>query len=51
MFLIAKNNPQKFGMTDRKVKKIQKFVVKCYQNFLCGKLYINYLDGLVASIA
>ncbi len=51
MFLIAKNNPAKFGMTDRKVKKIQKFVVKCYQNFLCGKLYTNYLDGLIASIA
>ena len=50
MFLIAKNNPAKFGMTDRKIKKIQKFCAKCYSNFLCGQLYTNYLDGLLASI-
>jgi WASH complex subunit 7, N-terminal len=47
MFLIAKNNPAKFGMTDRKIKKIQKFCAKCYSNFLCGQLYTNYLEGLV----
>jgi WASH complex subunit 7, N-terminal len=51
MFLIAQNNPAKFGMTDRKVKKIKKFIVRCYENFLCGKLYTNYLEGLIKSIS
>ena len=51
MFLIAKNNPTKFGMTDRKIKKIQKFCAMCYSNFLCGQLYTNYLEALVGSIA
>jgi pantothenate kinase-related protein Tda10 len=51
MLLIARNNPAKFGMTDRKVKKIEKFVRRCYDNFLCGKLYTGYLDGLVKNIA
>lgn len=51
MFLIAKNNPAKFGMTDRKIKKIQKFCAKCYKNFLSGQLYTGYLDGLINSIA
>jgi hypothetical protein len=50
MFLIAKNNPAKFGMTEKKVKKIQRFCQKCYQNFLCGQLYKNYLEGLIASM-
>jgi hypothetical protein len=47
MFLITKNNPQKFGMTSRQIKKIQKFVVLCYDNFLCGKLYSSYLKALM----
>lgn len=51
MLLIARNNPAKFGMTDRKVKKVEKFVKRCYENFLCGKLYTSYLDGLVKNIA
>ena len=51
MLLIAKNNPAKFGMTDRKVRKIQKFCAKCYSNVLCGKLYTNYLDCLLTSIS
>jgi hypothetical protein len=37
-------------MTDKKVRKIQKFCAKCYQNFLCGQLFTNYLGGLIATI-
>ena len=44
MFLIAKNDPTKYNMTDRKIKKIQKFCSKIYSNILCGQLYTNYLD-------
>lgn len=44
MFLIAKNDPAKYNMTDRKIKKIQKFCSKIYSNILCGQLYVNYLD-------
>jgi len=46
MFLIAKNDAAKFSMTDRKIKKIQKFCSKIYSNILCGQLYTNYLDQL-----
>ena len=46
MFLIAKTDPAKYNMTDRKIKKIQKFCSKCYSNILCGQLYTNYLDQL-----
>ena len=46
MFLIAKNDPAKYNMTDRKIKKIQKFCSKVYSNILCGQLYSNYLDQL-----
>ena len=44
MFLIAKNDPQKYNFTDRKVKKIHKFCSKIYSNILCGQLFTNYLD-------
>ena len=50
MLLLAKQNPAKCGMTDKKVRKIQKFCAKCYQNFLCGQLFTNYLTGLIATI-
>jgi len=46
MFLIAKNDPTKYNMTDRKIKKIQKFCSKIYSNILCGQLFVNYLDQL-----
>ena len=46
MFLIAKNNPDKYNVTERKIKKIQKFCLKMYSNILCGQLYNNYLDQL-----
>lgn len=46
MFLIAKNDSGKYNMTDRKIKKIQKFCSKVYSNILCGQLYTNYLDQL-----
>lgn len=36
MFLIAKNDPTKYNITDRKIKKIQKFCNKIYSNILCG---------------
>ena len=50
MFLLAKSNPAKFGMTSKKVNKIKKFCDKCYSNFLCGNLFTNYLTGLIGSI-
>jgi hypothetical protein len=50
MLLLARQNPAKFGMTDKKIKKIMKFCAKCYTNFLSGKLFSNYLEGLIASI-
>ncbi len=37
-------------MTDKKIKKIIKFCGKCYSNFLSGKLFDNYLTGLIGSI-
>ncbi len=44
MFLIAKNDPAKYNVTDRKIKKISKFCNKIYSNILCGQLYNNYLE-------
>lgn len=50
MFLLAKSNPAKFGMTSKKVNKIKKFCDKCYSNILSGNLFTNYLTGLLISI-
>jgi hypothetical protein len=36
MLLLAKQNPAKFNMTDKKLKKIMKFCAKCYTTFLSG---------------
>jgi hypothetical protein len=37
-------------MTDKKVRKIQKFCARCYQNFLSGRLFENLFIGLLSSI-
>jgi hypothetical protein len=50
MLLLAKQNPAKFNMTDKKLKKILKFCGKCYTTFLSGQLFNNYLSGLIGSI-
>jgi hypothetical protein len=50
MLLLAKQNPAKFNMTDKKLKKIMKFCAKCYTTFLSGQLFNNYLSGLISSI-
>jgi hypothetical protein len=46
MFLMAQNNPNKYKISHKDLKKLMKFVQKIYANILSGQLYDNYLDGL-----
>ena len=46
MFLMAQNNPKKYKISHKDLKKLMKFVQKIYANILSGQLYDNYLDGL-----
>mmetsp|Transcript_28419 Transcript_28419/g.27372 ORF Transcript_28419/g.27372 Transcript_28419/m.27372 type:complete len:263 (+) Transcript_28419:542-1330(+) len=46
MFMIAKNDNERFKVTDKQIKKIQKFCNKIYSSVLGGQLYMNYLDQL-----
>lgn len=47
MFMMAQGNPTKYNITNKNLKKVMKFCQKIYQNILSGKLYDDYLDGLV----
>lgn len=50
MFMMAQNNPAKYNLTSKKLKKIMKFCQRIYQNILRGNLFDNYLEGLVKTI-
>lgn len=50
MFMMAQNNPTKYNLTSKKLKRIVKFCQRIYQNILSGNLFDNYLEGLVKTI-
>lgn len=44
MIIMAKQNPTKYGMNDKIVKKIEKESKKYVQSILSGRLFITYMD-------
>ena len=50
MFSTVKSNMDKYNMTSKMLKKLQRFCSKIYANILSGKLYEEFLSGLKESI-
>lgn len=46
MFLVCKNDVNRYGTTEKDIKKITKFCTRIYTQILCGQLYTNNLDLL-----